>query len=279
MIEFYLLVYFPSTYLVSQISTLSCIICFICNGCNKHLLYYTYQVMLWFGDFQVTSGSGAIVLVKWYDNRPVTLASNFIGVGAVDDVRRWDKRSRSFVMVRRPEIVHRYNTSMGGVDKLDQLISLYRTFIKSRKWTLRMICHGVDFAVVNSWLEYKQDAVRSGMREKEMDDLLAFRLRIADSLVRANKPAQPSRKRGRPSSVELIPRDAPLVRRSAKEIRANSDILADGMDHMPEYDTKKEATRCKRSSCSGKTHVYCDKCNVHYCFVPGRNCFKMEHRQ
>jgi hypothetical protein len=146
-------------YLVSQSSTVSCIICFICNGCNKHLLYYTYQVtcMLWFGDFQVTSSSGAIVLVKWYDNRPVTLASNFIGVGAVDDVRRWDKSSRSFVMVRRPEIVNRYNTSMGGVDKLDQLISLYRTFIKSRKWTLRMICHAFQFVlecVRRTWMIY-----------------------------------------------------------------------------------------------------------------------------
>ena len=142
-----------------------------------------------------------------------------------------------------------------------------------------MSCYGMDLAVVNSWLEYRQDAAHSGMHEKDMDDLLELRLHIADSLVCANKPAQLSRKCGRTSSLELVPRDAAVAKRSAKETRANSDILTDGIDHMKEYDSKKEATRCKRSSCTGKTHVYCDKCNVHYCFVPGRNCFKMEHRQ
>jgi len=61
---------------------------------------------------------------------------------------------------------------MGDVDKLDQLISLYCAFIKSRKWTLKTICYGMDLAVVNSWLEYRQeDAARSGMHEKDMDDL------------------------------------------------------------------------------------------------------------
>src|SRR6218665_576886 len=113
-----------------------------------------------------------------------------------------DEMSVDELSWNRREIVHQYNRSMGGVDKLDQLISLYRTFIKSRKWTLRMICHGMDLAVVNSWLEYMQDAARSGMHEKDMDDLLEFRLRFADSLVLTNKPAQ---KRGRPSSLNLCP--------------------------------------------------------------------------
>lgn len=77
-------------------------------------------------------------------------------------------------MVKRPEIVHQYNRSMGVVDTLDHLISLYRTFIKSRKWTHRMNCRGMDLTVVNSCLEYRQDAAHSGMRDKDMDELLKF---------------------------------------------------------------------------------------------------------
>jgi hypothetical protein len=99
-----------------------------------------------------------VALVKWYDNRPVALASNFVGIGKADEVRRWDKKTNSYIMVHRPEIVKLYNASMGGVDKIDQLISLYRTFIKSRKWPLRMISHAFDLAIVNSWLEYRRDA-------------------------------------------------------------------------------------------------------------------------
>jgi hypothetical protein len=74
--------------------------------------------------------------------------------------------------------------------------------------------------------------------------------------VHANKPAQPSRKCGRPSALELIPRDATVTKCSAKEIRANSDILTNGIVHMPEYDNKKEATMCKLFLYTGKNAYY-----------------------
>jgi hypothetical protein len=47
---------------------------------------------------------------------------------------------------------------MGGVEKHDQLISFFKTFIKSRKWTLWMVTHAFNMAIVNSWLEYKMDS-------------------------------------------------------------------------------------------------------------------------
>ncbi|XP_025407032.1 piggyBac transposable element-derived protein 3-like [Sipha flava] len=100
----------------------------------------------------------AIGLVKWYDNKSVTLASNFITSGTLDYVQRYDKKLKQYVTVERPEIVKLYNASMGGVDKSDQMISLYRTFIKSRKWTLRMIFHAFDLVASNSWLQYKKEA-------------------------------------------------------------------------------------------------------------------------
>jgi len=77
-----------------------------------------------------------IGLVQWYDNKVVILALNFITSGNIDVVRRWDKKNKTYVDVERPEIVQKYNKSMGGVDNMDKLISYYRTFIKSRKWTL-----------------------------------------------------------------------------------------------------------------------------------------------
>lgn len=52
--------------------------------------------------------------------------------------------------IEQPEIIGLYNKSMGGVDIHDQLVSFYRIFIKSRKWTLRLIFHSFDMAAVNS---------------------------------------------------------------------------------------------------------------------------------
>jgi len=46
---------------------------------------------------------------------------------------------------------------MGGVDKVDQLISYYRTFIRSKKWTMRIV-HAVDLIVTNCWIQYLKDA-------------------------------------------------------------------------------------------------------------------------
>lgn len=71
-------------------------------------------------------------ILKWYDNKPVNIASNFITSGEVEIIKRWDKKNKLYVEIERPEIITLYNKSMGGVDKIDQLISTYRTFIKSK---------------------------------------------------------------------------------------------------------------------------------------------------
>ena len=231
------------------------------------------------------SRDGKVVLVKWFDNRSVVLASNFVGVGDEDEVERWEQKEGRFLKIKRPEVVKKYNQAMGGVDKLDQLISLYRIAIRSRKWPLRMITHAFDVAVVNSWLEYRGDKERQGTRPQQIMDLLDFKMNVAEALVRVGKP-HALRKRGRPSSSNTpspctspTPHDEPAKKRRAMEQRPIQEVQTDMLDHMPNYDEKKEATRCKLPGCSGKTHVYCDKCKVHFCFVSQRNCFKDAHRK
>ncbi|XP_056320827.1 piggyBac transposable element-derived protein 3-like [Danio aesculapii] len=232
---------------------------------------------------QVRSTDGKIVLVKWFDNRSVVLASNFVGVGEEDEVQRWDQKEKQYLKVKRPEVVKKYNKAMGGVDKLDQLISLYRIDIRSRKRPLRMIFHAFDFAVVNSWLEYRRDHESKGTQPQKIMDLLDFKMNVAEVLVCAGKP-HVSRKRGRPSnsdttSTDPTPHNATREKRGAMERGPVPEVQKDMVDHMPNYDGKKEATRCKLPGCSGKTHVFCDKCKVHYCFVSQRNCFKEAHRK
>jgi len=59
-------------------------------------------------------------MVKWSDNKAVTLASYFMTSGTVDNVQRYDKKLRECVTAERPDIV------VGGADKSDQMISSYR---------------------------------------------------------------------------------------------------------------------------------------------------------
>ncbi|KAF2885596.1 hypothetical protein ILUMI_20580 [Ignelater luminosus] len=74
-----------------------------------------------------------IVAERWFYNKVVNMASNFVAIEPVDKVRKWDKEQRSHISTKRPAIIWLYKRSMGGVDKCDFLVALYRRFIRSKK--------------------------------------------------------------------------------------------------------------------------------------------------
>ncbi|KRZ70966.1 PiggyBac transposable element-derived protein 3 [Trichinella sp. T8] len=55
-----------------------------------------------------------------------------------------------------PEIVRRYNTSMGGVDILDKLLSSYRPRLRSKKWWLNLFPNALNLAVVAAWRLHRE---------------------------------------------------------------------------------------------------------------------------
>lgn len=93
---------------------------------------------------------------------------------------------------------HADNESMGGVDKLHFLLSLYHTKIPSKKWTLRVLFHFVDVAICNSWLEYLRD--HQMLPRAKLLYLMNFRMQVAEALIKATVP---EKKRGRPSLAEI----------------------------------------------------------------------------
>lgn len=221
---------------------------------------------------EIRDAANNVTLVSWFDNSLVTVASNFIASGIPKEVRRWNRKTKEYVNVEMPEVIHWYNSNMGGVDKLDQMISYYRTFIKSKKWTLRMICHGLDLAIVNSWLEYRMDAEKNSLPRKHTMDLLKFRTSLVNHLLFVGQEAVDRRKRGRPAQQEELAQPAPK-KRGLKQIRPPKEVVLDKVDHLPQVDVKTESTRCKKPGCTGKTHFFCLKCSIHLCLTAKRNCF------
>lgn len=137
--------------------------------------------------FEITSKLG-ISLLKWYDNKPINMGSNFITSGTPEYVKRWDKKNKEFVHIERPEVIKLYNKSMGGVDKHDQLVSYYRMHMKSKKWTLRMIFHAFDMAVANCWLEYINYANVLKIPKNRQLALLDFKSSLAEELILVGRP-------------------------------------------------------------------------------------------
>lgn len=239
--------------------------------------------------FEVTGTSegqrNEIGLIKWFDNKGVVVGSNLISSGNPEIIKRWDKKNKEFIHIERPEIIGLYNKSMGGVDVHDQLVSFYRIFIKSRKWTLRLVAHSFDMASVNSWLEYKRDALHHNTQRNDTADLLEFKERLAKTLITIGKTQTftPTRKRGRPSNSP-----SPVPEPAAKRLKTKPrcvdshpyiETITDGLNHMPTFDDKENSTRCKYGSCKFKTKVYCTKCNIHLCFLPGRECYRLKHKK
>ena len=99
-------------------------------------------------DFKVDQEHG-VIIVKWYDNRPVQLISSYSGVEPRDKFNRWSVASKQRVEIDRPSIVKEYNRYMDGVDLCDMMIEFYRTNIRNNKWYMRIVYYCINLAVVN----------------------------------------------------------------------------------------------------------------------------------
>ncbi|KAK9694991.1 Transposase IS4 [Popillia japonica] len=95
-----------------------------------------------------------ICITKWCDNKPVLMASTSEGSHPITSAQRWDKGTKTYIQVPRPNVITAYNTSMRGVDLNDRMIAYYRIAQKTRKLPVYFMCHFIDLALVNSWIEY-----------------------------------------------------------------------------------------------------------------------------
>lgn len=180
-----------------------------------------------------------IIFIKWNDNSIVTFCSNAIGVNPLGSAKRYSQKEKKFIQVEQPRIVKYYNRSMGGVDRSDQNISLYRTAIRGKKWYFPIIAHCVDMAVHNAWQIHKHNGGTM--------DQLSFRRSIASTLLVQNKKV-PVHQRGHPS------------------LSLNNELRYDRLDHW--VISQEKQTRC--GACHQKTLTRCQKCDIGLhvkCFV------------
>lgn len=214
-------------------------------------------------DYQVETSSNIIAL-RWYDNKSVDVVSSYVGIEPAGEVRRWDKRSRQYIFIPRPNIIATYNMFMGGVDTLDSLTSLYKQKMKSRRWYMYIFWHTIMITVVNAWLWYKRHCV---LLHQNPVKLATFISSVVSGLIECRA------KVGRPTlSPPPVPKS--LVIKSCK--RPADDSRVDCLDHFPIWDTKRQ--RCKFFNCSDSfSFIKCMKCNVHLCLNKERNCFTAFH--
>lgn len=156
-----------------------------------------------------------------------------------------------------PEAVLEYNRHMGGVDKLDFVLSLYPNASGQKKWTVRVSSHFASLAVANSWLEYLRDANQEKLPRSKAHDTLSFQTKVALCLIQQNTTAQ--RKRGQPSSGSV----QPLKQRTHNTCPLPPNAVRfDRPDNWPQHEQLSFSQRCKLEGCTSKARVRCRKCDV-----------------
>ncbi|CAK1592870.1 unnamed protein product [Parnassius mnemosyne] len=182
-----------------------------------------------------------LLLVRWKDNSVCTIATNYDYFEPMGTVKRWCPEMRQKTDVRIPLLFENYNKGMGGVDELDQSISLYRIGIHGKKWWWVLFTYLLDMAVSNSWRLHVMS------KDDPMDQLL-FRRSLARYYLR-----QETLKRARPSSslIEGLPQD--------------------GSSHYP----RKLEKQLRCVICHARVRWECKKCLKTLCVE--KSCFEKFH--
>ena len=206
-----------------------------------------------------------LIICEWFDNKIVTVGSNVHGVEPPVQVRRYDRANKRHINIPCPALIREYNANMGGVDKCDMLLALYRNTMKGTKWYKRIFFHLMDLCVVNAWLLYKASRPECKLQ------LIHFKLDVAKGLILTQRPAELTNE-----PVPQVPQRHQS--QSARNVCVNS--RADRVDHFPKKMDVKHGQRCKMVGCTRKSMFMCRKCHVYLC-ITGKHgdedCFYLFH--
>uniref|UniRef100_A0A3Q3E1X0 PiggyBac transposable element-derived protein domain-containing protein n=1 Tax=Labrus bergylta TaxID=56723 RepID=A0A3Q3E1X0_9LABR len=189
----------------------------------------------WSMNFRVNQENN--IVVRWYDNKAVNLISSFVGTEPVGNVKRWDRKSKTHIMVPRPAIVETYNKFMGGVDLLDMLSALYKFSFRSRRWYMYIWWNTVTVAVINAWNLYRRDQKKLNPKKK-LVPLRRFQALVGTSLTSAGKAKI---RCGRPLSS---PEETPTPHRKRPSCSVPLDVRRGGIDHFPIWETRQRCKHC-----------------------------------
>ena len=75
-----------------------------------------------------------MTLVRWKDNKVVTVVSTLYGKEPMKRARRYTKDQGGRVEIDQPNAISFYNETMGGVDRMNQKIGACMINIRNKKW-------------------------------------------------------------------------------------------------------------------------------------------------
>ena len=203
--------------------------------------------------------NGPVTAVAWFDRRPVYFLTTIHSApkpGTYSVSRRGD-RGRA-VSVPAPPCAIEYIKYMRGVDRGDQMISLYNCGRRSKKWWKRLFFHLLECSVLNAYILHQDHGIHPTLSH----------LQFREELV-----------------TQLISNFSSRKRQAAH--RAETERLQPELKHLPIHvDSIKDCVCCNITGAKKKLEkadyrhrsaFKCSYCDVHLCIAKDRNCFFKYH--
>ncbi|XP_040565535.1 piggyBac transposable element-derived protein 3-like [Lepeophtheirus salmonis] len=92
-----------------------------------------------------------VTLVRWKDNKVVTVASTLYGKQPMKRASRYIKDKGGRVYIDQPNSISVYDKHMGGVDRLHQNISSYMINLRYKKWWWPLFRFCDDISINNAY--------------------------------------------------------------------------------------------------------------------------------
>jgi len=173
--------------------------------------------------------NGEIKKIAYHDKRIVYLVSNKYSEKFIQY-----KNSRNRLKIV-PEIIYAYNKTKSGVDRVDQIISIYSSKRKTYKWTKAVFFYLLDICVFNSSILYfSQKSVKAKNIQSKMSH---FRTTLIEKYIHQNK----SEFENRMNKAQHFP----SYIKKQKECKFCSKIFT--IKRIPR--TNYECSRCKIALC------------------------------
>ena len=209
---------------------------------------YLHSSEGWFKDSKGMNHE--LFFTAWQDNKPVHMLSTFENyhskVSRVQKDAKGNYLGPSDIVI--PTDVMIYNNTMGGTDLFDQMVSYYKTRVRTRRWQTRIYFHFLNAMVVNAHILYKQ--VKTPVRGDDNFTLLSFML----SLI----------------SGWATPQLLVQQKVDGKYSKAKVRVYHQGV-HTPVFKARVKNSETRKWCKCCKKHIasFCMECDVALCFGDG----------
>ena len=196
----------------------------------------------------------------------VTVLTNLHDDSTISKQRRTSSATGGGVEeIIKPLAVERYNTFMGGVDKLDQFLSYYGFTRRTLKWWRKAFFALLDIAIVNGYILY----TLADHTKKKLTHM-QFRIELAKQLLLEVCHTLPSSSNTSVFSHSPWSSLPPTSRLTERHFLGKVPIRINGKSGQ------RDCAVCskKKGRCRKTTTYFCKQCGVGLCAVP---CFELYH--